>query len=170
MKHAVFLLGAPGVGKTELTRGLLGTGAYVDGRWTVGKRFIAAGPYTGNVFDGPDALPTSVHVVRAMIHETVSKSLPGLFDGERFCAWTVKELKAQTVCVALFLEAPIEVLRERRAKRGSPPVLDNWLIAKEKSARIVASVCSRVKTIDANQKPQRVLADAYRALYREGVL
>jgi hypothetical protein len=170
MRHAVFILGAPGVGKTELTRGLLGSNTHIDGRWTVGKQFAAAGPYMGNVFDGPDALPYSVHVVRAMLSEFAWKSLPCIFDGERFCAWVVRELKGQATCLAIRLTAPVELLQQRRAKRGSPPATNAWLDAKDAQACVVASLCSRVVNLDASQPARTVLADAHKVLYREGVL
>jgi len=170
MRHAVFILGAPGVGKTELTRGLLGPGAYVSGRWTIGDRIIAAGSYTSDTFDGPDALPKSVHVVRAMLMESARNTLPCIFDGERFCSWAVQELRGQATCLALRLTAPVDEMQRRRAKRGSPPVPNAWLDAKDQQACVDASLCSKVINVDANQPARSVLADARKVLYREGVL
>jgi hypothetical protein len=129
MRPFLFLLGAPGAGKTTVTRALLGPKtAFID-RWTIGARFAAAGPYTGAALDGPDSLPFS----RALLAKVLERGLQlqrhtvPILEGERFAAaWALEALKGRAQPRAVLLNAAIPTLRSRRAKRGSPPVPDAW--------------------------------------------
>jgi hypothetical protein len=106
MRSFLFLLGAPGAGKTTVTRALLGTPTSTLDRWTVGQKFAAAGPYTGAVLDGPDSLPYSNVLLEKALERglLLPPHLVAIFDGERFGAWARDALRGRARAVAVFLQ------------------------------------------------------------------
>ena len=123
---AVFLVGAPGVGKTAVARVLLGAGPWtlvLKPKWTVGSGVCAAGHYTGSAFDGADTVPYSG--ARDAVAYWRSELLPAarltIFDGDRFSdEGSLERVLAAGVSVrVVLLKAPPLVLAERRAARGS---------------------------------------------------
>jgi hypothetical protein len=125
---ALFILGAPGAGKTTLVRGLLELDRTVPRivdkpKWTTGPGWCAAGHYTRATFDGADT------VGHAQVLETLrywGKSLCvfhplAVFDGDRFSypkALSVVSAVAERT-IGVFLELDDDELAARRAARGS---------------------------------------------------
>lgn len=142
MQMILFIVGAPGVGKTNLTRQLLNHPWYPrpicttppEPKFTVapdgngGMRVVAAGWYTGETFDGGDTVPYSgAKAALQFWAETLVPACPALtiFDGARFSTGPslayvqgfAEEVGARTVGVHLV--ASEAQLSERRKQRGS---------------------------------------------------
>lgn len=130
----LFIVGAPGVGKTTLSRALLGMGkngelppgSYLNAspKWTVTPKLLAAGHYTGATFDGTDRLPyTGAMDALGWWKQWILRNgnRPTVIDGARMASanalgW-LREAGADVRCVHLV--APQDVLDERRAGRAS---------------------------------------------------
>ncbi len=141
----LFVVGAPGVGKTTLVRGLLGDPNFqlmtedAEPKWTAalepepgavtsGVRAVAAGWYKGETFDGCDTVPYSgASAALAFWAESLwSVGIPlTIFDGARFSTGSsltyvrgfAKEVGA--AIVGVHLVASEIALAARRAARGS---------------------------------------------------
>lgn len=125
----LFLVGAPGVGKTALARLMLGfpeVYTIVKPKWTISndRSRCAAGHYTGDTFDGADMVPYNGAAAALDYWSRHLAEHHGLtlFDGDRFSNKGVLDgLRARrglkVLCV--HLTAPDEVLAARRAERGS---------------------------------------------------
>jgi cytidylate kinase len=167
MRKVIFVMGASGVGKTELVRGLLGAARSTVGRWTLGNGFAAAGPYTGAALDGPDQLPHTQNVVESML-DRMDAELPGnltvLLDGNRFGGWALERLMGKATCVAVFLSAPSNVLLARRTRRGSGGLSAARLEGSQKQCALTASMAGRMVRVDATQPAVAVLAAVKRAI------
>jgi len=124
---ALWLVGAPGVGKTAVARSILGMyGAYTlhpSPKWTIGDGVVAAGHYTGSAFDGADTVPYSgakaaLDYWRAHLLQSARLTI---FDGDRFSdAGCFERVLATDVSVRIvLLTASEDVLGARRSMRGS---------------------------------------------------
>jgi broad-specificity NMP kinase len=156
----VLICGAPGVGKTSLTKALLGASVYdKDTRWTIGAHFAAPGEYDGRSHEGADSLPYS----NALLKATLDRAPPNrvcLLDGERYM---VGAALSQTY--ALLLVAPAKTLKERRARRGSAAMPSEWYNQKiARAERAVAKYAKYIR-IDANQ-PLHLVVSHVRNLLR----
>lgn len=159
MRKVVFLLGAPGTGKSTLARALLGARATESGRWTVGSEFAAPGIYTGGALDGPDSLPPSEAALQTIL-ERMAEVPPRrvvLLDGERYARpWAVRWLERRASLSAVLLEAPIPVLRERRAQRGSRSMPLDWYAKRIERAAGQAKLMRPVHRVDASMPAAEV--------------
>lgn len=129
MSKILFVVGAPGVGKTTLVRGLLGmvhgelpVGGYLvqKPKWTVLDAVCAAGHYTGDTFDGADMVPYNgaAAALEYWAQNLAGKALT-IFDGDRFSnATTLSKLRDHELR-CLHVRAPAAVLAARRQARGS---------------------------------------------------
>jgi hypothetical protein len=130
VSRVLFIVGAPGAGKTTLVRGLLGMdradlpiGGYLieKPKWTVTPALTAAGHYTNTTFDGADMVPyngAAAALAYWQAHLAASSPLT-IFDGDRFSnGGVLTTLRGhQLECVHLI--APASALEERRLARGS---------------------------------------------------
>lgn len=129
MKTALWIVGAPGVGKTTLVRAMLPE-LMKAMRTTNGPklmldffrlRYCAAGHYTGAPFDGADTVPyNGVEAWLANWRDGVARSVElTVFDGDRFShAKALDAVRSTGVrCCALLLECSADELARRRAGR-----------------------------------------------------
>lgn len=138
----LFVLGAPGAGKTLLCRALLRHGAtFADSlpswecantrtKWTVALNddIVAAGHYTGLTFDGADTIPYSgaraaLEEWRERIDQKLWAPKLTILDGARLAtrpslAW-LREHAPDHVITGVYLDASEDVLGARRRARGS---------------------------------------------------
>jgi len=161
LRPVVFVAGCPGVGKSAVCRALLGVQGPPVGRWSVGSRFCALGPYSGTTHDGADALPVASAVFAkafGQLDDPTLAPLVALLDGVRFGRWVLPYLeRSLRPRLSVLLSAPAEVLAARRQGRGSKPVSRVWLDTEIAQARRAASEFGRVVQVDANRSLQAVV-------------
>lgn len=133
MSTALFVLGAPGVGKTTVIRQLVPSLLPMSGKtlteiaspkWTVTTdRTALAGHWRGTAFDGGDTVPYTG--ARAALEFWRDNLLPNvdltIFDGDRFSTKPSLEFIRATgvTIVGVHLVADETVLAGRRVARGS---------------------------------------------------
>lgn len=168
MGNALFLVGAPGVGKTAIARDLLG---FPDVRicpkpkWTLSvcSEIAAAGHYTGGAFDGADTVGYG-DVAKWLDFWEVNLApycVLTIFDGDRFShasALARVAVLASVLCVHLVLGP--EALAARRAERGSDQNAA-WMKGRATKSERFAALCSRSIYLDARHAPG-VLANIVR--------
>lgn len=167
MSHIVlYVLGAPGVGKTTLVRELLGTNRSLIAKpkWTLGPGVAAAGHYTGQTFDGGDTVPYSG--ARECLEYWSANLLPALratpssltiLDGDRFSTGPSLEYLRATgePIVGVHLTADEATLESRRAARGSNQNA-TWLKGRVTKAGNFAVAIAAVG-FDAGRRPTQEL-------------
>lgn len=187
----LFVVGAPGVGKTTLVRGFLNHPFYPrplfteppEPKWTVVVNpdtgtapVVAAGWYKGETFDGGDTVPYSgARAALEYWRTDLWQLAPALtiFDGARFStgpSYTyvkafAAEVGAAVICVHLV--APDAELAARRQQRGSNQA-PAWIKGATTGARNFAARVGAVEiTVDgaawAAARVHEVIADAGRA-------
>jgi hypothetical protein len=131
----LYVLGAPGVGKTTLVRGLFGDRPLIfseppEPKWTVamnpdGPAAVAAGWYKGETFDGGDTVPYSGARAALEFWAASMGMMPPLtiLDGQRFATAPslayLREVAPDHAIIGVHLVATSEELATRRAARGS---------------------------------------------------
>jgi len=132
MGIALYLVGAPGIGKTTLARNLLGIGPHGElplggyliakPKWTVTPKACAGGHYTGGTFDGADMVPAPAYK-EALLYwakDLAPAKRLTLLDGDRFSMPNALAIvREHAHVVVAHLTAPDEVHAARRAARGS---------------------------------------------------
>jgi hypothetical protein len=122
MSVALFIVGEPGAGKTTLARSLLGTPPYsqvVKPKWTISGNVIAAGHYTGAMFDGADTVGYNQVNETLMYWEAslISRLPLTIFDGDRFSHTKAFErVKKCAIPVCVHLLGGETVAERRRAR------------------------------------------------------
>lgn len=150
----VWILGAPATGKSTLVKSLLGSQTHVSGRWTVGTKCAAPGPYTVGLKDGADAVLTSVL-------GSVPSNRILLLDGERYAQpWAADLMRPKATLIAVLLEAPIPTLQARRAW-----VSDDWMRCHIGRAERFANTVGRVFKVDATQSADLVCMRVREAIH-----
>jgi AAA domain-containing protein len=129
----VWIIGAPGAGKTTLVRKLLSPyrlAHIIKPKWTVAmnpknaleRPFVAAGHYTGKTFDGADTIAyNGAFAAYQYWLEKLSSADVTLLDGDRFSSTNAlhwwQSCGARTRCI--YLQASDELLDDRCLQRGS---------------------------------------------------
>jgi ribose 1,5-bisphosphokinase PhnN len=127
---SIFIVGAPGAGKTTLARVLIGKDPWLvqKPKWTVNHAICAAGHYSGGTFDGADTVGYNgvkealvywqAHLLTARTPHPIRFTV---FDGDRFSHQDalsfVRERSERTGVV--YMDADAATLAARRAARGS---------------------------------------------------
>lgn len=132
-EHAlvVFVVGAPGAGKTTLVRSILTRACAKDPgklwdlvpkpKWTIVEGICAAGHYKGDKFDGADTIPYNGAADVFDYWFDYLSHLVTFLDGDRLSDVNTlhrfRSTGADTRCISLVADA--HLLAERRALRGS---------------------------------------------------
>lgn len=161
--RVLFVVGAPGVGKTTFVReALLTQDAYLvqSPKWTVSEatRVVAAGHYLGATFDGADTVP--YNGVKPALQFWKERFLPDdafdltVFDGDRFsnrpAVDTLKACGVKLLC--MHLTAPDTVADARRAERGSQQN-STWIKGRVTKARNFAALDVFDRTLELDASP-----------------
>ena len=143
---ALFVVGAPGVGKTVALRSLLPFyyTLHVKPKWTLSTEIALVGHYGSGTFDGGDTVPynggaEAVNFWRTQVVPSVGVSI---FDGDRFshqgAKAAVESAEGVTVgCVHLTCE-PGELKVRRSARKNTQNA--SWMAGRETKAKRFASM------------------------------
>jgi len=156
MPHvALFVVGAPGVGKTSALKELLGSEYELveSPKWTLGKDVALVGHYGKGTFDGGDTVPYDG--AEDCFNYWKENVLPGkkfkmsVWDGDRFSTSKIftalREAGVSLRCV--LLTASPEKLKERRDKRGSDQN-ETWMKGRETKAQRFAEMFKNENDLD----------------------
>lgn len=169
--HAVFLVGAPAVGKTAVASVLIGPMAertFLEKPKVTFNRhrdLCAAGHYRGETFDGADTVPYNAAAPWLEFWASLFE-MPALtlFDGDRFSnGKALNVVRQEVVALCVLLEAPPEVLDDRRRQRGSNQNVA-WMRGRETKARRFFATFpeARALRLDAAKAAPPVLAESVR--------
>lgn len=145
-KRALFIVGAPGVGKTSAVRLGLGADPFTvpKPRWTIGRdgAVWAAGHYLGQTFDGADTVPYNGAREALTFWERKATARLTIFDGDRFSNEAaiahVEAALGEANVLCVHLTAGGSVLDARRAARGSKQNA-SWMAGRVTKASNVAT-------------------------------
>lgn len=163
---ALYVIGAPGVGKTTFVRTLIGPGAGIitKPKWTVSAdgRVLAAGHYTGGTFDGADTVAyngvgAALDDLAARDHDFV------IFDGDRFsyAAAAARVASMATAVRTVHLIASDATLARQRAARGTAQD-EKWLRGRMTKVRNFAEVVpGRVREFNVDEPGWEAAARAF---------
>ena len=176
-KTNLFVVGAPGVGKTTALTKLLdpwSKSLVEKPKWTLSPPVAMVGHYGQGTFGGGDTVPYdgAVDAVKYWSRHLLTDPRYSLFvfDGDRFSTKSVLELVSvqcldhtfENPSYCIHMTASEEALAERRAKRGSTQN-EAWMKGRAtKAARFAAMFegnCIEIET--TNMSPDEV-ADALR--------
>ncbi len=166
MSDVVFLVGAPGTGKTTLMRALLPEvrTLIASPKWTVTKDIVAAGHYTGDTFDGADRVPYNgvMTALEFWWQQLAGKAKLTFFDGDRFSFNGVLDwMKEHNVRArVIHLTASAETLKARYEARGSNQNAI-WIKGRVSKARKFAEQRSDTLWLESSV-PTSTLADHVR--------
>lgn len=146
-KQVVFIVGAPGVGKTTAISSLLDPWfmqLVQKPKWTLSPPYAAVGHYGGNTFGGGDTVPYdgAAEAVRYWSRELLSDDRfhTFIFDGDRFSSdavlamISVQSLESEFDLRCIHITASQDDLDARRAARGSKQN-EAWMRGRATKAR-----------------------------------
>lgn len=162
-RRVLFVIGAPGTGKTTAVRTMMGPPSYrlANPKWTIyharGGTVAAAGHYTGNTFDGADTIPYSGAKAALDYWWTYLTPWLTILDGDRFSNQSMVTYLRDRGCSihGAYLVLPDDGA-ERRAKRGTQQN-PTWVKGRVTKARNFARLINAF-TVDASQAPEQVAA------------
>ena len=175
---ALWLVGAPGIGKTTALRHVFdgGFASFVPKpKWTIAPPVALAGHYTGTTFDGGDTVPYNGAEDCLLFWLTNLRTRPDLrltvFDGDRFSsAGSLERVRSSGVrCCCVLLTVPGAVLEARRAARGAKQA-SSWALGRAtKASRFYEKFgeADRLQ-INADAPPQQVAAQMAGWLNEQG--
>jgi hypothetical protein len=160
MNTILFVVGAPGIGKTTLVRRLLEPDSYFNAKpkWTIGpnQHVCAAGHYTGGTFDGADTVPYNGFqpALEFWAKELVHFDLT-IFDGDRFSdSRSILFFKNHRVQLkVLHCIATPDVLATRRKERGSKQN-PSWMQGRETKSKRFAAEFGQGLTLNMIENPE----------------
>ncbi len=166
----LFLVGAPGVGKTTLVREIL-SGSRLEliakPKWTLaGSDACAAGHYMGAPFDGADTIPYNGAAAFDYWQEHLSVRALTILDGDRFSnstalAWWV-DVGVRVCCARLvLLESEAQARRDARGSAQNP----SWVKGRTTKAARFADKLDCSRTFDATCKPRALAAQVLHWVY-----
>ena len=154
---SLFIVGPPGVGKTTITRFLLGYNVILveKPKWTIGLGSCAVGHYSGQTFDGGDTVP--YNGVNDCLDFWNKELLPKqqlsltMFDGDRFSNRGVIDffVERNIRVLAVHINAPEEKLEQRRKERGSNQNA-SWIKGRITKARRFADMVEHLDIYDVH--------------------
>lgn len=152
----LFIVGAPGVGKTSLVREFLdpfNMYLHPKPKWTVAPDLVCAGHYGGGTFDGADTVPYNGVAEALQFWKASLCTMPlTIFDGDRFSHGRAldffKEKSPQTDIFCVHLTGSEDTLKAHREERGSNQN-PSWMAGRATKARNFAKLVENYgKTVD----------------------
>lgn len=150
MRVVLWIVGAPGIGKTSLARQLIGPEPILNmkPKWSLSTdgAVAAAGHYSGLAFDGADTVPYN-GATAALEYwlRSLSKVALTLFDGDRFSnlgthQWVrVNAPDARLCCVHLVAAPEVSAARRRIRAAGGRLQNETWIKGRVTKAQRFAS-------------------------------
>lgn len=176
MDTVLWVVGAPGVGKTTAVRALLvpfERTIIKSPKWTLAGPIAAAGHYTGETFDGADTVPYNgaADCLAAWKNLLRKKAKLTVFDGDRFSNKASLEffqnLHTKPLIVCAYIKASGDTLQKRRDARGSNQNA-TWLKGRATKAERFAGLFTNIIEIDGERSSTMVAADIIAGLRRLG--
>lgn len=170
MRRCIWIVGAPGSGKTTVVRGLLGPFSEWQHnpipKWTFAGNVCAAGHYFGNPFDGADTIPLNGWrpAMEFWAEHLRLRYDVTLLDGDRLSHQACLDfVKANAVAAhAIVLRLPMDLAGERSAAHarqyGLPPQTEKWAKGRRtKAARFAELLPSTIIDVSPTASPNEVV-------------